>query len=166
LGSPKQGFDYCEFQLERGSAKKLAEEKLTLLSADILRHAVEIDPIIGGTLEVNHPEAQVFIQDVESYLLDWGMSMECYPFEESRPGHIHASSPCQGFSLLNRNGGKNDKKNNEKCYLWPNSLIEFGPNTGSFENVTGMLQEKHQHYLRTMMTMLLVADYQVRLGGE
>ena len=58
------------------------------------------------------------------------------------------------------------RKNNLECFQWVDAILKKNRNTGSFENVTGMLQEKNLHYVRTMMTRLLVNDYQVRLGGK
>lgn len=80
--------------------------------------------------------------------------------------HCHASSPCQGFSTVNTSGGKNDKVNNELCRVVVRGSIEHKINTVSFENVTGMLQDKHLHYPCGMIIDWLVNDYQVRLGGK
>ena len=132
-----------------------------------LTHAVEHDPMAANTLELNHPGAQVFLEDVESYLQRFPAEVGSFPFEykDSR-NHIHASTPCQGFSRQNRNGGKNDTKNNECCLLWPKSVISSRADTGSFENVTGMLFSKHLHYTHAIITKFLTRGYQIRIGSK
>lgn len=49
---------------------------------------------------------------------------------------LHASSPCQGFSKANRNGGKNDKVNNELALSFTKGLRRTQALVGIFENVS------------------------------
>ena len=49
---------------------------------------------------------------------------------------LHASSPCQGFSKANRNGGKNDAVNNELALTFTRGLRRTKALVGVFENVS------------------------------
>lgn len=51
---------------------------------------------------------------------------------------LHASSPCQGFSKANRNGGKNDAMNNELALSFTGGLRRTKALVGIFENVSTM----------------------------
>ena len=44
----------------------------------------------------------------------------------------------KGFSKANRNGGRNDFKNNKLAFLFIDFINFFEPETASFENVTGV----------------------------
>ena len=50
---------------------------------------------------------------------------------------LHASSPCQGFSQANRNGGKDDETNNELAFSFTEGLRKTKALIGIFENVSG-----------------------------
>jgi site-specific DNA-cytosine methylase len=66
----------------------------------------------------------------------------------------------------NRNGGKNDKANNEKSFLFVKAVLLFRCQTACFENVTGMLDTKNVSHVKKIMAELLLNEYQVRLGGK
>lgn len=76
--------------------------------------------------------------------------------------HIHASSPCQGFSSANIYGGKNDAVNNELSLEFLDYIEAFLPRTVSFENVTGMYTNGRL-YLQKIIVRLLELKYQVRI---
>lgn len=81
--------------------------------------------------------------------------------------HIHASTPCQGFSKANRekDGGKNGLRNNMLVRTWAKAIRLIEPDTASFENVTGFLQPEHvEVYLKQMVAEVLIdLHYTVRV---
>lgn len=141
---------------------------------------VENDTFAEATLRANFHEAEVFCDDVCFFL-------ECCI--ERRPGypnlndfdHVHASSPCQGFSRKNRNynGGsvpsdkdtvsnkpsEKDLANNRLAHVFVDVLRHFKLKTASFENVTGMLWDKNEglKHARKIIADLLEIGYQCRL---
>ena len=129
--------------------------------------AVENDPSAVQTLTSNNADGRlpVFPGDVEAFLEQQERDkLEMHPMQMLGPvQHVHASSPCQGFSGANRNGGKHDKKNNDLSLTFPRAVDCFKPRTASFENVVGMWRRKHLHYLLEIMARLLKLKYQVRL---
>ena len=130
-------------------------------------HAIEKDPNAAATLKVNHTGGIVVYQeDVNDFLerIQDPSENEAYKLQEEI-NHVHCSSPCQGFSKANRTGGKNDDANNKLSLRFPELLNQLGANTGSFENVTGMLDENKIEFLQEMVDTLLLDDYQVRVGG-
>ena len=79
-----------------------------------IKYLVEKDEHAGATLLCNHSrdKSRVFVEGVEMFFEKMEKRTPGYPV----PGeidHIHASPPCQGYSMANRNGGKDDEKNNE-----------------------------------------------------
>ena len=58
------------------------------------------------------------------------------------------------------------EKNNKLCMTFPDAMISLELITGTFENVTGMLQEKRIHYLHKMIMKFICNNFQVRLGGK
>lgn len=144
-----------------------------------VKYLVENDPSAASTLRLNHPKYPdsdpkypespvIFEEDVRVFLKKArdpnyiGM----YP-RKGDYDHIHASSPCQGFSDANRHGGKgkNDEKNNELAYLFVEAVREGLPPTASFENVTGMLAKSRGRriYLQKIVRSLMALGYQVRV---
>jgi DNA (cytosine-5)-methyltransferase 1 len=122
--------------------------------------------------------ARVFNEDVDIFLKRCKNDEVpgCYP-KRGDVDHVHASSPCQGYSDANRNGGKNDVKNNKLSYRFVDAMREHRPPTGSFENVPGMMTQKvrtreneldqdeknNREYLQKMIADLLILGYQVRV---
>jgi C-5 cytosine-specific DNA methylase len=122
-----------------------------------VKFAVESNPAAAATLRCNHRDTLVFEEDVQLFLEKSKGADPCYP----KPGflhHIHASSPCQGFSDANRNGGVNDLANNELSFLFVKAVRHYLPRTGSFENVFGMLNEPggNRRYIQKIMADLLL----------
>jgi DNA (cytosine-5)-methyltransferase 1 len=76
--------------------------------------------------------------------------------------HLHTSPPCQGFSGANRNGGQNDRANNDLSLTFVDGVKLLQPPTASFENVMGMWRRKHVHYLKYIVAGLMKLGYQVR----
>lgn len=76
---------------------------------------VEKDPLRCACLKNSHPNATIYQVDVRDFLI---------AMEEKRPGyptkddvdHIWSLPPCKCFSQANRNGGRNDKENNEQFF--------------------------------------------------
>jgi site-specific DNA-cytosine methylase len=89
-----------------------------------------------------------------------------YP-ESGQVNHIHASSPCQGFSRANRekDGGKNGEANNKLVYEFVRAVEILRPDTVSFENVEGILDPRHIGYLQDVVAkMLIELEYNVRVS--
>jgi DNA (cytosine-5)-methyltransferase 1 len=149
-----------------------------------VKYAVEIDSFAAATLQVNHPGMIVFEEDVTVFLEKAEGGDPCYP----KPGdidHIHASPPCQGFSLANRNGGVNDTKNNNLTFRLIGSVRRYFPPTVSMENVNGILMDDTQkikastqlgnilqapttmkqrkHYIQVVTSDFMELGYQVRI---
>ena len=124
--------------------------------------------VAESTLRMNHGhETIVFCQCVQSYIEESKKAAETSPYHSLSIDHVHASSPCQGFSKANTHGNEARKKEkNDLCMTFPDAVISLNKNTGTFENVSGMLQDKCQHYLQDMMVKFICNDYQVRAAGK
>jgi DNA (cytosine-5)-methyltransferase 1 len=135
------------------------------------RYNVEKDYSAVATLQCNHQldgifgeEAIIFDEDVETFLQKVHDKDPAYP-QMGDVDHVHASPPCQGFSFANRNGGRNDKNNNELTKIFTKAVEIFRPRTASLENVTGMLSKKNNNvdYLKWVIAELMILGYQVRV---
>lgn len=79
---------------------------------------------------------------------------------------MNTCPPCQTFSPANReeNGGKNGKQNSDCVYKLVDAVRILDPYTVSFENVTGILNKKHIHYLQKIVRELVFKlEYNVRV---
>lgn len=92
--------------------------------------AVDLNPDAIKTFRVNNPEDSDAVECtcVNEYLKTYKRN--------SVVEVLHASSPCQGFSKANRNGGKNDKINNELALSFTEGLRRTEALIGIFENVS------------------------------
>jgi DNA (cytosine-5)-methyltransferase 1 len=135
------------------------------------RYHVEKDHSAVATLRCNHQvdgifgeEAIIFDEDVDTFLQKVQDKDPAYP-RKGDVDHVHASPPCQGFSGANRNGGRNDKTNNELTKLFTKAVEIFRPRTASMENVTGILSNKNNNvdYVRWVIAELMILGYQVRV---
>lgn len=89
-----------------------------------VKYAVENNPLTAATLQANLLNSnsgstngtQVFVEDVKTFLKRCREEHPCYP-SIGDVNHIHASTPCKGFSRANRNGGKDDLRNNQVRYF-------------------------------------------------
>jgi len=83
--------------------------------------------------------------------------------------YIHASPPCQGFSLVNTSGGNNDWQNKQCTIDFLKVVQHVQPPFVSMENVPGMAAEKkggdskkyNKEYLQFVMSSLLSLGYNV-----
>lgn len=134
----------------------------------ISSHAVDNDPTAVATLRHNHPETAVFCQEVGQFLDEAKKSSGMKgSYNCNLIVHGHFSSPCQGFSRMNTTGSEASReKNNKLCLTFPKGVIGLRMTTGSFENVTGMLDPKRVQYIQKIMLMFLMNGYQVRVGGR
>lgn len=82
--------------------------------------------------------------------------------QAATPDACHYSSPCCGFSVANRNGGMNDKVNNDLALKFVTMLQKKRPIVACFENVMGMWRRKHAHYLINIIAGVIKAGYQIR----
>lgn len=129
-----------------------------------VKYLVEKDEHAGATLLCNHSrdKSRVFVEGVEMFFEKMEKRTPGYPV----PGeidHIHASPPCQGYSMANRNGGKDDEKNNELTLKFLKGVRIGYPKTGLLENVTGMLRAKVDRYAKRVASELTELGYQVRV---
>jgi DNA (cytosine-5)-methyltransferase 1 len=131
---------------------------------DEISYMVERDEFAAATLRSNLPMAEVYEEDAVFFLQRVEDGHPAYP-KRNDVDHVHSSSPCQGLSMANRNGGQNDDANNALCLEFVRAVKIFRPRTASFENVTGMLCVSNGNikYLQKMITDLLLIGYQSRL---
>jgi DNA (cytosine-5)-methyltransferase 1 len=121
------------------------------------RCAVEINKVAAKTFKKNNPDVPVYRGDVNDFIKEYDGS------KIGRVDVIHTSSPCQGFSKDNRDGGQNDEKCNELSYAFVDLLRITGALVGVFENVTGMWDEDNIRYLRKLLIDTIALGYQVRV---
>ncbi|CAB9515127.1 methyltransferase 1 [Seminavis robusta] len=134
--------------------------------------AVEMDDIASALLEVNSrneggTNLDVYCECVNEFLdkVEHPDLNPSYP-QKGDFNHIHASTPCQGYSTANRakGGGINGRKNNNLVFSFIRAVSLFKPDTASFENVQGILRDEHKRYLQKMLVDLLMdMNYSVRL---
>jgi DNA (cytosine-5)-methyltransferase 1 len=122
--------------------------------------AVENDPWAVQTLTANNAEIPIYPGDITDYIkyIDT-------PAGRKALGPIscaHCSSPCQGFSGANRNGGVNDHANNELSLTFIDAVRITRCTAAVFENVLGMWRRENIHYLKRIAKELLRLGYQVR----
>jgi hypothetical protein len=92
-----------------------------------VKFAVENNHLTAATLQANNYSSSssssssnvghVFVEDVKVFLKRCQQGHPCYP-SVGDVDHIHASTPCKGFSRANRNGGKDDFRNNQVRYVF------------------------------------------------
>jgi hypothetical protein len=91
-----------------------------------VKFAVENNHLTAATLQANNCSSSsssssnvghVFVEDVKVFLKRCQQGHPCYP-SVGDVDHIHASTPCKGFSRANRNGGKDDFRNNQVRYVF------------------------------------------------
>ena len=140
--------------------------KLTTASSFLSRHVVDNDPIAISTLRLNHKNDTIFFtQDVEEYLNE-AKDEEGQSLYKSTALHAHNSSPCQGLSKMNTTGSEAAKeKKNKLCFTFCDAVIEGKRITGTFENVTGMLQKKRVHYAQKIIFNFLMSNYSARIAS-
>ncbi len=127
-------------------------------------HHVDNDTAACSTLKTNFPESQVLQSTVEDFLEGCrrNPTSRRYP-KVGSIALIHGSTPCQGFSLANRNGGANDAANNAETRQFIGVVKHFQPPFVTFENVEGILYKKNKNYVQKMIAEFLNMEYQVRL---
>jgi DNA (cytosine-5)-methyltransferase 1 len=127
-----------------------------------VKYMVEYNKTAAATLRSNFKGGIVYEEDIKLFREKVASGDPCYP-KRGDIDHVHGSSPCQGFSDANRNGGKNDIKNNKLAYDWFLFVKQFLPRTASFENVSGILRSENVHYVERIVSDLLALGYQVRV---
>lgn len=121
-----------------------------------VKWAVEKDHHAVSTFMINHPEVDMFNECVRTWFEKVKRKPEMY--SHIKPDHIHFSSPCQGFSRANRNGGRNDEANNNLSLFCIEIVAHFLPKTISFENVTGMAHGSNIKYLQDIVASFVDMD--------
>jgi site-specific DNA-cytosine methylase len=129
-----------------------------------VKWAVDNDHMAAATLQANKTstETQIYTEDAKTFLKKSVEGNPCYPVA-GEPDHIHFSPPCKGFSRANRNGGKDDLRNNKQTLLFINGIKFFRPKTASYENVGGLVMDNYKGYLMSVVSSLLLLNYQVRV---
>jgi DNA (cytosine-5)-methyltransferase 1 len=130
-----------------------------------VKWAVENNHAAVATHKINHPHTTIFDEDILVFLrkLKAGIEGRQPLYMSIKPDHVHGSTPCQGFSTANRNGGKNDLKNNNCTIHFIRLVRILNPKTVSFENVTGMLHGKNKMYLQMLVAHLINMGYDTRV---
>ena len=128
-------------------------------------HHVDNDTAACSTLKTNFPESQVLQCTVEDFLEGCrrNPTSRRYP-KVGSISLIHGSTPCQGFSLANRNGGANDAANNAETRQFIDVVKHFQPPFVTFENVEGIVKKKNKNYVQKMIARFLNMEYQIRLS--
>jgi len=126
-----------------------------------VKWAVEKDHHAVSTFMINHPEVDMFNECVRTWFEKVKRKPEMY--SHIKPDHIHFSSPCQGFSRANRNGGRNDEANNNLSLFCIDIVAHFLPKTISFENVTGMAHGSNIKYLQDIVASFVDMGYSTRV---
>lgn len=84
-----------------------------------IKWAVENSPLAAATYQANanlrgSRRTLLFQEDVKSFLRRSEQRDPSYPSPDRNDvHHVHASTPCKGFSRANRYGGKDDVRNNK-----------------------------------------------------
>lgn len=126
---------------------------------------VEQNSLCAASLKTSHPESMVYEEDVCTFLDKCEAKRDGYPTpgDAGEVDHLQSSSPCNGFSKLNR-GGQHDEYNNSLSMQTVRATEIFKPRTGMLENVTGMMDSKHLHHVVGILQGLADLDYQVRIA--
>lgn len=100
--------------------------------------AIECNEVFVETYELNHPEVQVWIEDIKK--LDPKKVRKELKLNKGELDLIAGCPPCQGFSTV---GTKNEKdKRNDLVFEWLRFVKEFQPKTVMMENVKGLFEDK------------------------
>ena len=127
-------------------------------------HHVDNNTAACSTLQANFPDSESLQCSVEDFLI--GCLRNPTSSRCPKIGSItllHGSSPCQGFSRANRNGGANDAANNAETYQFMDVVKHFKPPFVTFENVEGISSNKNKIYVQRLIAEFLKMSYQVRL---
>jgi len=129
-----------------------------------VKWVVDNDHLAAATLRANktNSDVQIYTEDVKTFLKKSVQGNPCYP-AVGQVDHIHASPPCKGYSRANRNGGKDDMKNNKQTLLFVKAIRHFRPKTATFENVPGLVLDDYKGYFQSVVASLLQMAYQVRV---
>lgn len=128
-----------------------------------VQFAVEEDVAAADTLRSNHKEMIVFQQNVVDFLDEAKPKGPCYP---KKIEHLHASPPCQGFSLAKQScqSTTRDIQNNNLIHQFLKAVGLVRPITASMENVGGIMSTAgKKRYLQEVVAELLKMEYQVRM---
>lgn len=124
--------------------------------------AVELSAAAVKTFKHNCPEVPTYEGDILEFIQKFESNEE-YRTSMGRVDAIHVSSPCQGFSKANRNGGQNDETNNKLSYTFVDFLRMSGALVGVFENVEGVWSKKGMPYLKRLLIDCVKMGYQTRV---
>lgn len=127
------------------------------------RWAVDQDQYSSATYKASTHgrNTQVYCESISCFFKNVRGSRAGYP-KKGEVDHIHASPPCQGFSIENRHGGSNDQENKDLSHSFTESIDIFRPKTATMENVLGILQAQHANYIDSIVQKLISMEYQVR----
>jgi DNA (cytosine-5)-methyltransferase 1 len=124
--------------------------------------ACEWDADAAATFADSHPNARIWVEDANSFLIRTANREEATP----KPGEVDliaGGPPCQGFSGYNRFRGPEDPRNSlVETYL---SFVDLLlPRYVLMENVPGMLQMESGKTAQMIIGALESMGYQVKLG--
>ena len=118
--------------------------------------AVEIEPHAAATFKANHPDVQVFRQDVRT--INGAMLTS---LAGGRVDVLAACPPCQGFSSLTSKWRREDERNSLVCEVG-RLAEEIRPRAIMMENVPG-LAKKGRKLLDKLLEHLSALGYETNL---
>ncbi len=117
--------------------------------------AVEVEKHAATTFKANHPQVQVYMQDVRSITGEMLAATTSHKIDV-----LAACPPCQGFSSLTYKWNKEDKRNNLVSEV-ARLAGELRPTAIMMENVPG-LAKKGLKVFQDLLERLEIAGYKTR----
>ena len=130
-----------------------------------VKYAVEKDCRRSQVCELNHSDMEtVYHEKVETFLNKITNPKGATRFEKTH--HIHASPPCQGFSIANASRYDENKnvENNKQLDVVADVIKACKPKTVTLENVPGLLYEPCMTHMEKLLCKLLTANYQAQVS--
>lgn len=142
IGLEMGGFQVTHaVDIDNDAAATLKNNRLSLRRAAIKEGA------LGKNLEQD--ETIIFCQNAQSFIEEAKEAKTGSPYFCGDISHGHFSTPCQGCSRCNTTGKENIKRaNNALSLTFPDLVISSKMITGSFENVSGLLDNENVMFKR------------------
>jgi DNA (cytosine-5)-methyltransferase 1 len=118
---------------------------------------VESDPYAAATYVHNHPGVQLYQQDIRRLReinLDAGNNQTI----------VFGGPPCKGFSTSNQRTRNRDNPNNHLYKEFLRIVRLINPDWVVFENVKGILETEHRHFLHRILDTLNAYGYTLTWG--
>lgn len=119
-----------------------------------VRYAVELDRHACATFRLNHPNTQIFNQDIRQ------ISRQSFPnLRRKEPVVIFGGPPCQGFSTSNQTNRGRDNANNWLFREYLRLVQEVQPDWVIFENVKGLIETENGFFLDAVLNGFKMLGY-------